>query len=356
MSRGSAHEGSPASVSFLVDPTMYQGVNAFPGGPYSDLDQVVRADLFYHYSSPICAQRWLDVCEDPVYGHGDLLARLDKAIPGLVEALGSDRKTTSSIRVTSLGPGDGAVDENLLLGLDRDFDIESYRGLDFSFDLLRRATHRLASARGFRKTFPIQMVCGDFTGVESSLARNGDRSGRQLFCLTGFTMGNYREDDLLESIDSLMKPGDYLLLDARLHDAGAITKDRFEAFQASEDVSGHYDIDTVRRFVFGPVEVATTASSDDVEISFEVARSLTVVPNALNLVIYCKGLDTTLRLTGERVRRDRLDLAVTSTYHLPDLLRWFTTTGFDTVWYEDFHDAAFFLLRKNGTIGDPGSA
>lgn len=263
-----------------------------------------------------------------------------------MEALVSDRKTTSSIRVTSLGPGDGTVDENLLLGLNQDFDIESYRGLDFSFDLLRRATHRLATARGLRKSFPIQMVCGDFTGVESSLARDGDRVGRQLFSLTGFTMGNYREADLLKSIDTLMKPGDYLLLDARLHNAGAITEERFEDFRAAEEVSGHYDIDTVRRFVFGPVEVATTASAKDVEINFEVARGLTVVPGALNLVVYCTGLDTTLRLTGERVFRDRLDLAVTTTYHLPDLLGWFSTTEFETVWHEDFKDAAFFLLRK----------
>jgi hypothetical protein len=252
----------------------------------------------------------------------------------------------SSIRVTSLGPGDGAVDEHLLRGLDRDFEVESYRGLDFSFDLLRRATHRLAAAEGFRSPFPIQMVCADFTGVESSLARNGDMAGRQLFSLTGFTMGNYREDELLSSIGKLMKPGDYLLLDARLHTAGPISEEEFEAFQAREEVSGHYDVDSVRRFVFGPVEVATTATAEDVAIRFEVARPLTIVPSALNLVIYCTGLDTTLRLSGERVRRDRLDLAITTTYHLPDLLAWFDTTDFRPVWHEDFGDAAFFLLRK----------
>lgn len=341
---GSRDEGR---VSFLVDPTMYQGAHAFPGGPYVDLDQVVRADLYYHYSSPICAQRWLDVCEDPIYGHGDLLARLDRAVPGLVGALAEDRSTTSRIRVTSLGPGDGAVDEHLLLGLDRDFEVDSYRGLDFSFDLLRRATHRLSNARGFRTSFPITMVCGDFTGVDSSLARNGDRAGRQLFSLTGFTLGNYREDRLLESIGTLMMPGDYLLLDARLHAEGQFSEEDFEAFRAREEVSGHYDVDSVRRFVFGPVEVATTATTEDVEIRFEVARALTVVPNALNLIIYCSDLDTNLRLTGETVKRERLDLAVTSTYHLPDLLAWFPSTGFSAVWHEDLGDAAFLLLRKN---------
>lgn len=334
-------------MSFLVDPTMYQGRHAFPGGPYGDLDEVVRSDLYYHYSSPICAQRWLDVCEDPVYGHGDLLGRLDGAVPGLVEALAADRSTMSKIRVTSLGPGDGAVDEHLLRGLDKDFEVDSYRGLDFSFDLLRRAAHRLSNATGFRNPFPITMVCGDFTGVESALARNGDRAGRQLFSLTGFTMGNYPEDRLLDSIGALMQPGDYILLDARLHAAGQLSEEGFNAFRSREEVSGHYDIDTVRRFVFGPVEVATTAMAEEVEISFEVARRLTVVPSAMNLVIYCSGLDTTLRLTGERVRRERLDLAVTTTYHLPDLLAWFPSTGFETVWHQDFEDAAFFLLRKH---------
>jgi hypothetical protein len=288
----------------------------------------------------------LDVCQDPAYGHKDLVAHLDSVVPDLTEALSADRLTTSRIRVTSLGPGDGTMDEHLLRGLDRDFQLDSYRGLDFSFDLLRRAAHRLEGAEGFRHAFPIQMVCGDFTGVQASLARNGDRVGRQLFSLTGFTMGNYREDELLQSIASLMMPADYLFLDARIHDSGRLEVEDFSTFRERAAVSGHYAIDSVRRFVFGPVEVATLASADDVEIDLDVSRSVTIVPGALNLVIHCSGLDTTMRLTGARVQRERLDLAVTTTYDLEELLRWFETTDLRVVWHETAGGTGFFLLTK----------
>ncbi|HKK92532.1 MAG TPA: L-histidine N(alpha)-methyltransferase [Longimicrobiales bacterium] len=341
-----AWNGDDDRVSFHIDATMYEAHNAIPRNVYGDLDRVVRGDLYYHYSTPICAQRWLDLCNDPGYGHATLLSELDLALPDLVEALSADRITGSFVRVTSLGPGDGAVDERLLAGLSRDFGVSSYRGLDFSFDLLRRAAHRLASSDTVPDTFPIEMVCGDFTDLEATLARDPDRTGRQLFTLTGFTFGNYREDELLESIGRLMKPGDYLLMDARLHDEGLVTDEDLTSGALRGDLTDHYDVGAVRRFVFGPVEVATTATVDDVEVRFDAARTLTRIPGAVNLMIYCTGLDTTLRLTGEPVRRDRLDLAVTTSYHLPALVDWLDDTAFSTVWHRKFDHSAFFLLRR----------
>jgi len=79
---------------------------------------------------------------------------------------------------------------------------------------------------------------------------------------------------------------------------------------------------------------------------FELVRSITAIPNALSLVIYCEELDTTLRLTGQPVRRDRLDLAVTTSYHLPDLAAWLEDVGLTTVWKGSAGDVAFFLLRR----------
>jgi len=144
-----------------------------------------------------------------------------------------------------------------------------------------------------------------------------------------------------------MRAGDYLLLDARLHSLGAWPVDRqLTAAEQRATIDG-YDIPSVRRFVFGPVEVATHATADDVAFRFDVSRALTTVPNALNVVISCQGLDTTMRLTGERVRRDRLDLAVTTRYHAPDLHAWIGTAGFATVWQQDVSGVSFLLLRRS---------
>ena len=266
--------------------------------------------------------------------------------PSLIAALRGDRGAVDPLSVVSLGPGDGALDEMMLRALDASLVVEEYLGLDFSFELLRRATHRLAHARGWRRAFPIRAVCGDFRGVDASSLSTPARVSR-LFSLTGFTLGNYDENALLTQISRLMRPGDYLLLDARLHPLGAWPETRVLSDAERRATVDGYDLRSVREFVFGPVEVATLATARDVRFRFDISRALTAVPNALNVVIACEGLDTTMRLTGAPVRRDRLDLAVTTRYHAPDLHAWIGSLGFATVWQKDVSGVALFLLRRD---------
>lgn len=334
-------------IAFLVDPTMWVERNALPKAVYGDLDRVVRTDLYYHYATPVCAQRWLDVCDDPAYGHRGLLARVSRALPGMVDALCKGGGGNPRIALSSLGPGDGSVDELILAGLEARCRVASYCGLDFSFDLLRRAVHRIGNNRGLGTGFPIRAVCGDFTDLAGLGRLHNGEADVQVFALTGFTLGNYGEARLLRDIAHLMRPGDYLFLDVRLHDFGELPGDMSGFRAVNSGALRSYDLESVRRFVFGPVEVATMANADDVRIDFDITRSLTTVPDALNLLIYCAELDTRLRLTGERVRRDRLDLAVTTTYHLPSLARWLASSeDFTPVWQEDADGVAFFLLRR----------
>lgn len=335
----------PRPVTFLVDPTLYGDGSELPRDVYGDLDRVVRTDLYYHYSTPVCAQRWLDVCEDAAYGHRALLEAVSGVMPAVAGALRSTSPGARRLALCSLGPGDGSVDERMLQGLAGAFEGLSYTGLDSSFELLRRSVRRLAEASGLPEDLALTAVCGDFTGARS-LPILGDEETVRLFALTGFTFGNYAEPALLEHISALMVEGDYLFLDARLHPFGPLPDDMATFNQERKDLMATYDLESVRRFVFGPVEVATTASAADVRFGFDLTRSVTAVPNALNLVISCSGLDTTLRLTGRRVRRDRLDLAVTTSYHLPDLAAWLERSGLASVWLQDADGIAFFLLRR----------
>ena len=339
-------DSEPTAFSFMVDPTMYEGINAFPGEVYRNLEQVVRPNLYYHYSTPVCAQRWLDVCADPAYGHRNLIAQIDEALPELAAALLSDWQGPRAVQVTSLGPGDGTVAVHLLRGFAHELRLDGYCGLDFSFHLLRRAAHRLATADGFQHSFPVRFVCGDFTELQVPPLVEPETDAVQVFSLTGFTMGNYPEAELLGGIRSLMQQEDYLLLDARVHGYGQLPGQRSRLFPEGRDIAGSYDLDTVRRFVFGPVEVATMASAEEVEIDIEVTRSLTSVPNSLKLVIFCSHLTSTMRLTGEPIHRDRIDLAVATLYHCPDLLGWFPSVGLRAVWHQDLGGVALFLLKR----------
>lgn len=338
---------TPGGASFWVDPSMFDRRYATPRSVYGDLESVVRPDLQYHYSTPICAQRWLDVCDDPAYGHESLLRRITEVFPGLVEALVTDRCGVTEIAVTSLGPGDGSIDQRVLEAIDGSVGVHSYRALDFSFELLRRAVNRLAQFGGFRRSFPIEAICGDFTDLDGLRKVAADSGAARLFLLTGLTLGNYAEDRLLGQIgQGLMTAGDYLLVDGRSH--GLDPARPFSALTAEEcaGLTASYDLETVRRFVLGPLDVATETGGPPIEIGYDVDRSLTTVPGAWNIVIYARDLAATMRLTGTPVRRDRLDLAVTTLYHTSSLGGWFPSQGFEVVWEDSRDGTSFFLLRR----------
>lgn len=326
---------------------MYADHNALPRVIYGDLDRVARPDLHYHYSGTLCAHRWLDVCCDPAYGHATLLRRIRTVFPSLIQALLADGDDIPCISFVSLGPGDGSLDEEMLRRIDEAVPLSSYCALDFSFELLRLAINRMVRANGFRGPFSIQAVCGDFTELGGELADgvSEEGCGARLFGLTGFTLGNYGEEDLLERIAGLMGANDYLFLDARLHRLGSGRAERVLTEDERSDTLRNYDLPSVRRFVFGPVEMATLATSEEVEIDFDLLQTPGSIPGAMQVLIYCKGLESRLRLTGEPVRRERLDLAVTTLYHYPDLLTRLVEIGFSLVWHQDVDGVAMILLR-----------
>jgi hypothetical protein len=341
-SRGSA-EGL---VRFVVDPSAWDGHSAAPRDVYDDLDRLVCPDLRHHYASPLCAHRWLDVCNDPGYGHTALIAGTEAAMPQLLLAMRAERGASLRIALTSLGPGDGALDEPVLRALDREALLESYCGIDSSFELLCRAVRRFTAVNGFRAPFRVTAICADFTGLRPEVLETPQPPCIRLFTLTGLTLGNHRESDLLAPVRGAMGEGDYLLLDARLHTLGPDPDPRALAPKVRAALLGSYDLASQRRFVFGPLELATLATDQDVGFGYELARRVTAVPSALNIVVFCTGLHTTMRFTGEPVRRDRLDLGITTLYHLPDLLTWLSMAGFAPVWHGEADGIALLLLKR----------
>lgn len=331
-------------VTLGVDPGMVEAASGVPRDVYGDLDRLVRPDLRHHYATPLGAQRWLDVCADPGYGHATLLTLVDQVLPGVVDALREDG-AGPALSLVSLGPGDGSVDERILKGLSERLSVDSYLAVDSSLELLRRSLRRIAHAGGGPDGLRIHGLLGDIRTATALPVRRERVGAPHLLVLTGFTLGNYPEPELVGGIRNLMGSGDYLLLDARLHHFGPLPEDLTGFREANGKAFRSYDLPSVRRFVFGPVEVATTACVSDVDVDFDVTRSVTCVPNALNLLIHCTDLRTVVRLTEERVQRDRLDLAVTTLYHLPDLLRWLDASGLGPIWHRSTDEVAFLLVK-----------
>jgi len=332
-------------ISFSVDPAMYlAGASGAAARVHDDHQALVRPDLGNHYSGAVCAGRWIALCDDPEFGHAALVELIDRTCATVMEAMHADSGSSVGRPLISLGSGDGEVDLRILRGIEARGGANLYCCLDSSFELLRVALGRVARSEGLPRGLPIRAHCADFTRLADPCALPGAEPAGRLFALTGFTLGNHDESALLKGISTLMSARDYLLVDARLHDFldGGEIPDLPESVRQS--VVERFELESVKRFVFGPLEVATLARVEDVGFEFEITNEVTVVPKALNILISCTGLETKMRLTGEPVRRSRVELAVTTLYRYVDLQRWFLASGYRIVWHQRFGDVGLFLL------------
>ena len=311
------------------------------------LRQGARLDLKYHYIGATCASYWIDLAGHPDYGHEALLQTLEGYIPSLCDALLQELDNKKRIDVISLGPGDGKIDLRLLFRMAQNaIEVPYYYCIDISFELLQKAVATILKARFLdMPSMRIKAIFGDFTQLEKLAPIYKYDPTRNLFSLLGNTLGNYDETMLLNAIHSGMNSEDCLLLDARLHSLESHGESLLSD-QDKETVLRGYKHDKNSKFAFGPVEMATATNANEVEYRYDVNTMLTSVPQALNIITSCIGLDTRLKSTGQPVRRDRLDLAATTAYSYEALKKWLPTRGFRIIWSEHTDKIAFFLLRK----------
>jgi hypothetical protein len=329
-------------IQFIVDPNVKDLDSGDPVSIYGDLSEAVRIDLRHHYSGPVCAAYWLALCRSPKYGHHSLVKFIDAAFPDALDAIQTATAATA-IDFVSLGPGNGEIDIRILRRIAKQFDGWSYSAIDSSFELLHYAAQRVASLRSPGP--PVRAIWGDFTKMNGLLPAASNRAAR-VFSLTGFTLGNHSEAALLDCLRTVMADGDFLFIDAHLHQFRTLKLNGdLTGAQRRELISG-YKVDLSNRFAFGPVEMATTALWTDVKFQYDVNRSVTTVPKAVNVITCCEGLRTRMRLTGEPIKRERLNLGSTTLYSQSELADWLTTQGFDLTWSRRREDIGLFLLRR----------
>ena len=206
-------------VQFDLDPSIYNGAGNGLDAIYSDLEKAVRLDLRYHYSGPIGARHWLSLCNSRQYGHSTLATVIEAEIPNALGVL----KTflpARHIELVSFGVGDGDIDRRILRRLQEEFEGVSYVCIDISFELLRHATAHITAECFDKMKTPVRAIWGDFTKIQFRSKPCGDSA--RVFSLTGFTFGNHDESRLMETVDRSLSPGDFLFLDARLHQLGTI--------------------------------------------------------------------------------------------------------------------------------------
>ena len=312
----------------------------------TQLAEIVRPDLRFHYASPLGAARWLDVVRDPSYGHDALIEASRAAVPRLLGS--SNGSGDRRMAVVSFGPGDGALDAAMLDALSQVAKVESYTGIDSSLDLLRHAAQRLQSLADSRPGMSFNLIHGDFLELAPDQLPVAAAGAQTLFTLLGLTFGNYAESALLHGLTSLMRDDGLLLFDARVHEFGANPDESKLTERQRDALLATYDRVESRRFAFAPVESLTAATIEDCPIRFEIARRYTGVPGALNIVTYCEPLETVMRETNEAVHKARLDLGVTSAYDAASLLAWLPTQALEVV-ASDISAGTMRVLARRAT-------
>jgi hypothetical protein len=297
----------------------------------SHLADVVRPDLRFHYASPLGAERWLDVCRDPSYGHDALIEASGAAVSRLFPRAVGSASTRPPVGVVSFGPGDGALDAAVLGALSSVAAVKSYLGIDSSLDLLRHAAQRLAVGPVALGNARFDLIHGDFLELAPAHAPAPAPPVPTLFLLLGLTFGNYSEGALLHGLAPWMLADSLLMFDARIHEFGQDADASLLTARQAETLLATYDRVESRRFAFAPVEYLTTATIEECPIRFEINRRFTDVPGAVNIVTYCEHLRTIMRASGAPVYQPRVDLGVTSAYDARGLLAWLPTQGLDVV-------------------------
>ena len=312
------------------------------------LKQGSAVDLKYNYIGTLCASHWMALSEDPSYGHSELQKTLGDHVQHIVDRC--ELNNSTMIDLVSLGPGDGIIDRALVHGLQARAYFRNYYPFDISFDLLQRSVAEVANTPWLfppqGRKFGIKAIHGDFTELKRYRPIYGFDPSVNLFALVGYSLGNYNEAELLSKLGEGMNPGDYLLADARLHGIEGFRPQKKLGRDDKDKVLVNYRHSSNTRFAFGPVETATLIDARQVAISLDVTTSVTAVPHAVNIVTYCTNLATRFRHDYSALRRDRLNLALTTQYSYEALVEWLENRDLDLIWKTRVGRTGLFLLRK----------
>lgn len=299
-------------------------------------------NLKFNYLGALGAQNWLNLSADPTYGHSELENAFRVHIPEIAEAC---KLSGQRIDIVSLGPGDGELDLMLLAAFQKTATIAHYYPLDLSIELLQSSVRNIVRSAWLKKDFKIKAIHGDFTSLIRYKPIYSFDPAPNFISMIGYTFGNHNEAELLGKLREGMDPGDYLLIDARLHQEGMYAGKRPTKEQATE-ITRSYSHGLNNSFAFGPVEALTTADISQTTFLYEVNSRYTAVPNALNIVTYVEGVQTKFRKSGKKLQKRRLDLAVTTIYDEGSLGTWLADRGFEVAWRRRESRTTFFLLRR----------
>jgi uncharacterized SAM-dependent methyltransferase len=335
-------------TDFIVDSAISHTMNSLElfAQAESYLRNRATVDIRYNYLGVLGARNWLAISQDPDYPHSELMTLYRRSIPEIITAAGLEGTDVDYI---SLGPGDGEIDVYMLRELVGRANLLNYYPIDISLELLQKAVEEVIECPFLERSFQMKAIHGDFTQLARYRPIFAFDSSVNLFCLAGFSLGNYREAELIGKVLEGMNEGDYLLLDARLHDFGSTTENLTQ--KQRDEIVRNYSHRVHNRFAFGPIEMLTDAQYDKEKFVHEVTTRLTQVPNALSVLIAVKDVNARFRFKGEyekktALKEKRINLGFTTVYDESSLEQWLQGRGFAIKWKKKEKGTLVLLLHR----------
>lgn len=300
-------------------------------------------DLKYNYLGSIPASNWITLSQNPSYGHAKLIQAIRDNIGEVISHL--NLQDGQKIDYISLGAGDGIIDKHIIHELLKFDHLNVFYPFDISFDLLQKVVNEVINKAWWDvEKVKIKAIHGDFSNLVNYKSVYDFDEHTNFFTVLGYTFGNHNESELIGKIKEGMNRGDLLLLDARLHSLDNIN-DRLSPEERDTLIAG-YNNDSTYKFAFSALETVTNLEFSNAEFSSIAKKEVTVVPNAINILIECKNVNTRFRIDNRPFRKNKICLGTSTLYSFEDLSKWLSTRGFNLLWSKKTTQTGFYLLQK----------
>lgn len=197
----------------------------------------------------------------------ELLENDDYSLPKATKRLLADKigkitekiiECKKSLRVISLGIGDGHKDAMILKELCKKSEAPiEYWIIEFSYDMAKIGLKNIKKDLGDKNFNKITPKLFQIDFLEISLLSNMMKDEKvNLFLLLGNTLGNFPEDLLLDSIQSVMRNYDYFLIDNQIKGENKLTARECKA------LNNMYNTQKYKEYIYSILEIAQLQKTD----------------------------------------------------------------------------------------------
>ncbi|MDH4241393.1 MAG: L-histidine N(alpha)-methyltransferase [Phycisphaerae bacterium] len=236
-------------------------------------------DQKFLYWDVEAARRWGNLCASPAYElHHISKQILFRHMLDIYNRIAED-SGRKAFDFVNLGVGSGEKDKYILAILTEKAapSVVRYYPIDLSFPMLQETTKYLGGL--LEQNIEVNCVVGDILKLHRYNSILRESNNPKLVAFLGGSLGNFREDDILNEIHKFMDPNDYLILGVEC-----------TVGRGDDQLAEEYIGEELKDLVFGPLEqyVDTTEASKARDTFHCEVKQHGNVPNSKTIFMRCR--------------------------------------------------------------------